>query len=119
MDDGWTNVRIRKEIYKQIQQWLKTSLGKKSSKTNPAQVIEMNMLKFFNDNKMKRFEHYDLNGNIINVLDLDIGENGDIIKLIIKNKQIKCEYCKNSDCIHIKFVYTDSELSNKLSKIVK
>lgn len=116
MSDEWERVAIRGGLLKTIKKLLKTEQAKINGLTNPTQFVDEAVRLLLAKYELRRFEHFNLHDNIIRVLDTQIGNTGDIIELYVKNNSLNCDYCKASDCVHIKFVWSDQELVNKFKR---
>lgn len=118
MDDDWQTIRIHKGVVQAIKKFLQTQRAKEAGFTNMSQFVDeavrAAMEKWEIKSEIKRFEHFNFHENIIRVLDNQIGVLGDIVELRKRGQDLLCSHCEAKNCIHIKYVWTDEQLSSKL-----
>ena len=115
--DKWSNVRVRKSIIDQINQFLKSKEAEKLGILNTADFVNLAIRKSIEEINLGRFEHFNLQDNIIRVLDKEIGTRGDIIEVFHKNNSLRCSHCEKTDCVHVKFLWTDQNLVKEFNKM--
>ena len=113
----WSNVRVRKSIIEQINQFLKSKEADKLGILNTADFVNLAIRKSIEEINLGRFEHFNLQDNIIRVLDKEIGQRGDIIEIFHKNNLLRCSYCEKIDCVHVKFLWTDTSLVKEFKRL--
>lgn len=116
MSIDWSNVRLRKELVKRIEEYLETPEGKRTGFTNASQFIDGAVRELLKDLIQKRFEHINTYEDKVRVLDNMINKNGDIVTIFFKDKSGWCDHCQSTNCIHVKYAWSLDDVSKILKK---
>lgn len=103
---SWGNVRVRQDLIDRMTKALHTAELQREGFTNVAQLTDNIIRKALASLESKRFEHINMYEDHVKILDNHIGRQGRIISVYYKeNMDPICEYCEDSDCVHIQYAW--------------
>ena len=103
---SWGNVRVRQDLIDRMTKALHTAELQREGFTNVAQLTDNIIRKALASLEAKRFEHINMYEDHVKILDNHIGRQGRIISVYYKeNMDPICEYCEDSDCVHIQYAW--------------
>lgn len=108
---NWAKVNIPKPMSDLIEKYLETEIAKQRGLKNKSDVategIKMLLEKDSMYTQRPRFQHFNMYENHIKVIDNEIGR---IASVYFKDRTIFCDICDASECIHIDFALTLSDV---------
>ena len=114
---SWGNVRVRQDLIDRMTKALHTAELQREGFTNVAQLTDNIIRKALASLEAKRFEHINMYEDHVKILDNHIGRQGRIISVYYKeNMDPICEYCEDSDCVHIQYAWEISAVRDILKQ---
>lgn len=114
---SWGNVRVRQDLIDRMTKALHTAELQREGFTNVAQLTDNIIRKALASLEDKRFEHINMYEDHVKILDNHIGRQGRIISVYYKeNMDPICEYCEDSDCVHIQYAWEISAVRDILKQ---
>ena len=110
----WSTVQIPKELLDEVEKFLKTKEAKKKGITSKSQFITRAIDSVLDELSQKRFEHINFEDNCIRLIDNHKPQGTPFVEIRLKGKDLRCDTCQKTECIHISAVWQNQDIADKL-----
>ena len=112
----WVSTKIPKKMYDKIEKFLKSNEGKELGYNSKSDFIVQAARELLEKHDKPRFQHFNLQDNIIRLIDDELPSGKDIVEIRLNKNKLRCGHCSLMDCVHIEAVWNFSDIANKLTK---
>ncbi len=113
----WRTVNVKKSLLEQIEKILYSDEVKKEGITNMSQFIDSALKEKIEDIEQKRMNHLNMYDDHIKIMDNNLGKIGRIVSVYFKKgNKPWCDYCEESDCIHVQYAWEIADVRKILEK---
>ena len=102
----WNTVRIREETYREIEKVLESDEMKRLGISSISQFVTNALIKQLEELRQESMEHVNMYDDHVKIMDRKLGKMGRIVSVYFKREgKPYCDYCGESDCIHVQFAW--------------
>ena len=112
----WTTVRIRDELYNEIEKGLHKDIIKKQGISSISQFVTNAIAKQLEEMNRTGFKHVMLKDDTIEIFDENIGENGKLASIQQNKNKLICLECNSKDCPHTNYIWSIEHIANDLEE---
>jgi len=114
----WGNIRIRQDLIDRVSKILEIEEIKKKGFTNISHFTDYSLRQAMQELEQTRFNNISTYDDHVKILDNKIGKLGMIISIHFKkNNNLWCDYCDETDCIHVQYVQEIPQVKSILEKL--
>ena len=112
----WGNIRIRQDLIDRLSKILELKEVKTDGFTNISQFTDYVLRKAIDDME-KQMEHLNMYDDHVKIIDRKLGKLGRIVSVYFKKgNKPWCDYCRESDCIHVQYAWEIADARKILEK---
>ena len=113
-EKGWVNVGIPEEIAEIIDKVIDNHKTGARSRADLVLEATKRLLRELGEYPPKpRFEHYNIYDDHATVID---NQTGEWINVYFRDNKLGCDFCKKSDCEHIRFLLDEDDFRRRLGE---
>ena len=112
----WETVKIPKSLLEQIEKIINSEYGVKIGLRNKNQFVTDAVKKLVQEYS-ERFNHLNMYDDHVKIIDNKLGKLGRIVSVYFKKEgRPWCDYCRESDCIHVQYTWEIADVRKVLEK---
>ena len=112
----WETVKIPKSLLEQIEKIINSEYGVKIGLRNKNQFVTDAVKKLVQEYS-ERFNHLNMYDDHVKIIDNKLGKLGRIVSVYFKKgNKPWCDYCEESDCIHVQYAWEIADVRKILEK---
>ena len=113
----WTTVRIKSELFKEVERALEYDDVKKIGISTVSHFVTNSVAKYLQEMKQESMTHVNMHDNHIKIMDRDLEKHGRIVSVYFQCPNTPyCDYCEKDDCIHVQFAWEIPEARRILER---
>ena len=115
--ENWVTAKVRRTLHNEIEKALQTDEAKKGGLTNTSQFIDSAIRGLLEKLESERLKHINMYDDHVKIMDNNLGKIGRIVSVYFKKgNKPWCDYCKESDCIHVQYAWEIADVRKILEK---
>ena len=116
-NSGWRPVQLPKDLVDEVERVIETNEVKKEGITSISQFISRTVSEELSKLESERFKHVNMYGDHVKIMDNKLGKIGRIVSVYFKKGgKPWCDYCRESDCIHVQYAWEIADVRKILGK---
>ena len=113
----WTSIRIRNELYNEVEKMLHKDSVKKLGISSISQFVTNAISEYVEELEQKNMSHVNVYDDHVKIMDRELGKIGRIVSVYFKKgNKPWCDYCRESDCIHVQYAWEIADVRKILEK---
>ena len=106
MAPKWNTVRIREEMYREIERVLEREDIKKLGISSISQFVTNALISQLIELRRGSMIYVNIYDDHVKILDSRLEEKGRILAVYFKREGLPyCDYCRATDCVHVQFAW--------------
>ena len=113
----WTAANVRISLLRRIKKALESEEAKEEGLNNVNQFIDSAIRELLEKLEQKRMNHLNMYDDHVKIMDNKLGKIGRIVSVYFKKgNKPWCDYCRESDCIHVQYAWEIADVRKILEK---
>ena len=115
--ETWAASNVRTSLLRRIKKALESEEAKEEGLNNVNQFIDSAIRELLEKLEQKRMNHLNMYEDHVKIMDNKLGKLGRIVSVYFKKgNKPWCDYCEESDCIHVQYAWEIADVRKILEK---
>ncbi len=115
--ETWSAANVRISLLRRIKKALESEEAKEEGLNNVNQFIDSAIRDLLEKLESERFKHINMYNDHVKIMDNKLGKLGRIVSVYFKKGGNQwCDYCEESDCIHVQYAWEIADVRKILEK---
>ena len=117
VEKKWRTLNIRSTLLDEIEKILQSDEAKKEGLTNLSQFVDVAIRELLEKLEQESISHVNMYYDHVKIMDRKLGKLGRIVSVYFKKENNPwCDYCEESDCIHVQYAWEIADVRKVLKK---